>query len=120
MSLLLASLDIINNSKHYLFILLISNINNFDVINTIKNKYWEQFLGQARATELLRQRHFRLQTTGHLPGESTGVRPAREVSASGSAGATLTPGHCGEQAAQVRVWNTEASSFWDRREPQSF
>jgi hypothetical protein len=26
--------------------------------------------------ELLRRRHLRLQTTGHLPGESTGVRPA--------------------------------------------
>ena len=24
------------------------------------------------------------------------------------------------ESAQVRVWNTEASSFWDRQEPQSF
>ena len=61
-----------------------------------------------------------VQTTGHLPGESTGVRPAREVSASGSAVATLAPGLCEGQAARVRVWNTEASSFWDRREPESF
>ena len=30
----------------------------------------QPFLGQARATELLRRRHLRLQTTGHLPGES--------------------------------------------------
>jgi hypothetical protein len=30
-----------------------------------------------------RRRHLRLQTTGHLPGESTGVRPAQEVCASG-------------------------------------
>ena len=52
----------------------------------------QQFLGQARATDLLRRRHFRLQTTSHLPGESTGVCPAREVSASGSAEATLAPG----------------------------
>ena len=36
------------------------------------------------------------------------------------AGATLVPGLCGGQAAWVRVWNTEASSFWDRREPESF
>ena len=46
----------------------------------------QQFLGKARATDLLRWRHFRLQTTGHLPGESTGVRPAREVCASGPGG----------------------------------
>jgi hypothetical protein len=52
----------------------------------------QQFLGQVRATELLRQRHFRLQTTAHLPGESTGVCPAREASASRSEGATLVPG----------------------------
>jgi hypothetical protein len=30
----------------------------------------QPFLGQARATELLRRRHLRLQTTGHLPGQS--------------------------------------------------
>ena len=36
------------------------------------------------------------------------------------AGATLAPGLRRGQAARVRVWNTEASSFWDRREPQSF
>jgi hypothetical protein len=30
----------------------------------------QPFLGQARATELLRRRHLRLQTTGHLPGRS--------------------------------------------------
>jgi hypothetical protein len=34
----------------------------------------------------------RLETTGHLPGESTGVRPAREVSASGSGGSHLSSG----------------------------
>ena len=80
----------------------------------------QQFLGQERATELLRQCHLRLQTTSHLPGESTGVRTAREVSASGSAGATLSPGLRRGQAALVTVWNTEASSFWDRREPETF
>jgi hypothetical protein len=36
------------------------------------------------------------------------------------AGAALVPGLRGGQAARVRVWNTEASSFWDRREPESF
>jgi hypothetical protein len=52
----------------------------------------QQLLERARATEPLRQRHFRLQTTGHLPGQSIGVRPAREASASCSSGATLVPG----------------------------
>jgi hypothetical protein len=79
-----------------------------------------QLLGQARATELLRRCHFRLQTTSHLPGQRTGVCPVRETSASGSAGAISVPGLSGGQSAQVRVWTTEASSFWDRREPQSF
>ena len=32
----------------------------------------------------------------------------------------LAPGLCGGQAARVTVWNTEASRFWDGREPQSF
>jgi hypothetical protein len=50
----------------------------------------------------------------------TGVRPAWEASASGSAEAILVPGLRGGQSAQVRVWTTEASSFWDTREPQSF
>ena len=36
----------------------------------------QPFLGQARARELLRWYHLQLQTTGHLPSESTGVRPA--------------------------------------------
>jgi exonuclease III len=34
----------------------------------------QQLLERARATEPLRRRHFRLQTTCHLPGQSTGVR----------------------------------------------
>jgi hypothetical protein len=37
-------------------------------------------------------RHLRLQTTGHLPGESTGVCPAREVCASGPGGSLLGSG----------------------------
>ena len=36
------------------------------------------------------------------------------------AGATLVLGLHGGQAAWLRVWNTEASRFWDRREPESF
>ena len=52
----------------------------------------QQLLERARATEPLRRRHFRLQTTGHLPGQSTGVHLAREASASRSSGATLVPG----------------------------
>jgi hypothetical protein len=61
----------------------------------------QQLLGQARATEHLRWRHFRLQTTDHLPGESTGVHPAQEASASHSAGATLVPGlHGGRSAGE--------------------
>ena len=61
----------------------------------------QQLLERARATEPLRRRHFRLQTTGHLPGESTGVHPAREASASRSAGATLILGlRSGQSAGQ--------------------
>jgi hypothetical protein len=36
------------------------------------------------------------------------------------AGASLAPGLRKGQAARVRVWNTEASRFWDRQEPESF
>jgi hypothetical protein len=43
-------------------------------------------------TKLLRRRHLRLQKTGHLPGECTGVRPAREVCASGPGGSLLGSG----------------------------
>jgi hypothetical protein len=56
---------------------------------------------------------FRLQTTSHLPGQRTGVCPAREASAAGSVGAISVPGLCRGQSAEVRVWTTEASSFWD-------
>ena len=52
----------------------------------------QPFLGQARARELMRWCHLRLQTTGHLPGESTGVCPAREVCASGPGGSLLGSG----------------------------
>jgi hypothetical protein len=58
--------------------------------------------------------------TAVLPGESTGVRQALEVSASGSSRATLALGLRGGQAAWVRMWNTEASSFWDRQEQETF
>jgi hypothetical protein len=61
----------------------------------------QQLLDRARATEPLRQRHFRLQTTGHLPGQSTGVRTACEASASRSEGATLIQGlRSGQSAGQ--------------------
>jgi hypothetical protein len=74
----------------------------------------------ARATELLRRRHLRLQTTSHLPGECTGVRQPERFVPQAPAGASLAPGLRGGQAAQVTVWNTEASHFWDRREPLNF
>ena len=61
----------------------------------------QQLLDRARATEPLRRHHFRLQTTCHLPGQSTGVRPAREACASRSAGATLILGlRSGQSAGQ--------------------
>jgi hypothetical protein len=41
-------------------------------------------------------------------------------SAWASAGDILVPGLHQDYSAQVRVWATEANSFWDRREPQSF
>jgi hypothetical protein len=71
----------------------------------------QPFLGQARATELLKRRHHRLQTTDHLSGESTGVRPPERFLPQAPAVASLAPGLCRGQAARVRVWNTEASSF---------
>jgi hypothetical protein len=47
------------------------------------------------------RRHFRLQTTCHLPSQSTGVHTAREASASCSAGATLILGlRIGQSAGQ--------------------
>jgi hypothetical protein len=47
------------------------------------------------------------------------ARPKRFVPQA-PAGASLAPGLRGGQAARVTVWNTEASRFWARREPQSF
>ena len=63
----------------------------------------QQLLERARATEPLRRHHFRLQTTCHLPGQSTGVRTAREASASRSVGATLVPGLCSGRSAGESV-----------------
>ena len=59
----------------------------------------QQLLEWVRATEPLRRRHFRLQTTCHLPGQSTGVCTAREASASRSVGATLILGLLSGQSA---------------------
>ena len=74
-------------------------IHTEEIFGLNKTRQGQQFLGQARATDLLRRRHFRFQTTGHLPGQSTVVHPAQEASASASAGATLVPGLRGGQAA---------------------
>jgi hypothetical protein len=52
----------------------------------------QRLLERARATEPLRRRHFWLQTTCHLPGQSTGVRTACKASVSRSTGATLILG----------------------------
>ena len=48
------------------------------------------------------------------------AQPERFLPQAPAAGASLAPGLLGGQAARVTVWNTEASCFWDRREPQSF
>jgi hypothetical protein len=81
----------------------------------------QPFLGQARATELLRWHHLRLQKNGHLPGECRGIRqPKRFVPQAPATEAYLAPGLLGGQASRVTVWNTEASRFWDRQEPESF
>jgi hypothetical protein len=55
----------------------------------------------------------------------TTVIEKASLSAQGSAsprgaGVSLAPGLRGGQAARVTVWNTEASRFWERREPESF
>jgi hypothetical protein len=63
---------------------LLDLINSFSAVAGYKIK--------LKNTELLRRCHFRLQTNGHPPGQSTGVCLAREASASGSAVATLVPG----------------------------
>ena len=34
--------------------------------------------------------------------------------------AILVPRSCQDKSAQVRVWTTEANSFWDRQKPQNF
>jgi hypothetical protein len=44
----------------------------------------------------------------------------KEVVASASAGEIFDPGLHQDYSAQVRVWTTEANSFWYRQEPQSF
>ena len=46
------------------------------------------------------------------------ARPERFVPQA-PAGTSLALGLRGGQAARVRVWNTEARGFWNRREPQS-
>ena len=48
------------------------------------------------------------------------TRPERFLSQAPAVGASLATGLQGGQAARVRVWNTEASRFWHRREPQGF
>jgi hypothetical protein len=63
---------------------------------------------------------FELQTSIHLPGQRIGVHPAWERFAWASAANILVPGLRWEFSAQVRVWTTEANSFWNRWEPQSF
>jgi hypothetical protein len=61
------------------------------------------------------------ETTGHLPGECTGIRQSeRFVPQALAAGVSLAPGLRRGQAARVTVWNTEASRFWERRETESF
>jgi hypothetical protein len=47
------------------------------------------------------------------------ARPERFVPQA-PAGASLAPGPRRGQAARVKVWKTEASCFWERREPESF
>jgi hypothetical protein len=78
------------------------------------------FLGEVRATELLRWHHLRLQTTSHLSGESTGFRSAPEVCASGPSGSPLgsgTPRRAGCTSEGVEY---RGQPILGRREPQSF
>jgi hypothetical protein len=48
------------------------------------------------------------------------ARPDRFVPQAPAAGVSLAPGLRRGQAARVKVWNTEASRFWGRREPETF
>ena len=59
-------------------------------------------------------------TIKHFQGQRLGIRSAQERFAWASATDILVPGPHWVYSAQVRVWNTEAKSFWDRGKPQSF
>jgi hypothetical protein len=58
------------------------------------------------------------ETSDYLPCQRTGVHMAQEAFASGTAGAILVPGL--KVVCTGESVHTEADSFWDRREPQSF
>jgi hypothetical protein len=61
---------------------------------------------------------FGLQTSGNLHCQRIGVHPVWEGFAWASAGDILVPRLHRDYSAQVRVWTTEAKSFWNRREAQ--
>jgi hypothetical protein len=63
---------------------------------------------------------FRLQTSDHLPGQRTGVHPAREAFAPGTAGAILVPGLRQKVVCTGESVHTEANSFCDRPKQHSF
>jgi hypothetical protein len=71
------------------------------VWTTEANSFWDRPL-------------FGLQTSWHLPCQRRGVHPTQEGFAGASVGAILVPGSHQDLSAQVRVWTTEANSFWDR------
>jgi hypothetical protein len=64
--------------------------------------------------------HFRLQTSGQLPYQGRGIRPAPEGFVRTPGEAILVPGCLWDWSAQVRVWTTEPKRFWDRQKPHSF
>ena len=65
-----------------------------------------QLLGQAEATKLLRQTHFRLQTSGHLPRQRRGICPTWE-------GSARAPGesHLGSRIPQRLVCTCESADY---------
>jgi hypothetical protein len=72
---------------------------------------WEGMRGWG--WDISYQRRIKKKEGVDLPGECTGIRqPERFVPQALAVGA-LAPGLCGGQAARVRVWNTEASRFWE-------
>jgi hypothetical protein len=80
------------------------------VWTTEANRFWDRQEPQSFWGSPL----FWFQTSGHLPCQRIGVCLAQEGFAWASVGDILDPWLHRDYSAQVRVWTTEANSFWDK------